>query len=130
MFGTLDFIYLPAPEIDKAITYYVTVLGAQLIWKVRHENVVVAQVRVNDSGPGLLLASHLKGLVAILIYRVQNLQETMNALAQRGWQPDQEPFEIPHGPCVTFTDANGQRFALYQLVRPDADEHFKGRFDD
>ena len=35
--------------------------------------------------------------------------------------------EIPHGPCATFTMAAGQRYAVYQLVRPDAAHMFDGR---
>jgi hypothetical protein len=37
--------------------------------------------------------------------------------------------EIPHGPCATFTMEAGQRYAVYQLVRPDAVHLFDGRID-
>jgi hypothetical protein len=37
--------------------------------------------------------------------------------------------EIPHGPCATFTMEAGQRYAVYQLVRPDAVYLFDGRID-
>jgi hypothetical protein len=37
--------------------------------------------------------------------------------------------EIPHGPCATFTMEAGQRYAVYQLVRPDAVHLFDGRVD-
>ena len=129
MFSSLDFIYVPTPDVPSAIDYYVSVLGAELVWRIRDGETVVASVRVSETGPALLLASHLAGNVPILIYRVARLQAMMAELRSRGWQPEGEPFEIPHGPCVTFGDPSGQRFALYELVRPEANEHFRGRLD-
>jgi hypothetical protein len=38
--------------------------------------------------------------------------------------------EIPHGPCASFRAPGGQRFAVYELVRPGAAEYFTGRIDD
>jgi hypothetical protein len=90
---------------------------------------VVASVRVDAGGPQLLLANHLEGTVPILIYRVTNLVDTVAEMRDRGWVPDTEQFEIPHGPCITFRDPNGQRFALYELVRPEANRFFAGRVD-
>ncbi|MGH2705641.1 MAG: hypothetical protein ACRDJ4_11265 [Actinomycetota bacterium] len=37
--------------------------------------------------------------------------------------------EIPQGPCASFRAAGGQRYAVYQLVRPGVDQHFLGRID-
>lgn len=129
MFGSLDFLYVPAPDVNAAIQYYVRVLGAELIWEIHDEEAVVAQLRLSESGPALLLADHLEGSVPILIYRVEDLDATVAALRSRGWQPDSAPFEIPHGPCITFRDPGGQRFALYQLVRPEADAYLRGRHE-
>lgn len=49
-------------------------------------------------------------------------------MGARGWTRG-EVFEIPHGPCCTFTASGGQRLAVYELTRPGATEHFLGRFD-
>ncbi len=38
-------------------------------------------------------------------------------------------FEIPHGPCCSFTTPGGHRIAVYELTRPEAARHFDGRFD-
>ena len=111
------------------MAFYVDVLGAELVWRIRDGETVVANVRVNATGPALLLANHLEGDVPILIFRVDNLKKLTAALRRRDWKPDGEPFEIPHGPCAELRDPSGQRFALYQLVRPEADAHFAGRFD-
>ena len=129
MFESLDFLYVPTPDVVRAVEYYVSVLGAELVWRVRHNEAIVANVRISPTGPALLLANHLHGNVPLLIYRVLDLDAVVATLKSRGWQAESGPFEIPHGPCVTFRDPSGQRFALYQLVRPEANEHFKGRFD-
>jgi len=129
MFGTLDFIYVPCHDIDEGLDYYVKQLGAQLGWKVRDGATTVASIRLNPDGPQILLADHLEGKVPLLIYRVADLNAVTTDLSKRGWQPDGPAFEIPHGPCITFRDPNGQRLALYELVRPEANRVFAGRID-
>jgi len=37
--------------------------------------------------------------------------------------------EIPHGPCASFTGEDGQRFAVYELIRSEAVSFFDGRID-
>jgi predicted enzyme related to lactoylglutathione lyase len=129
VFGSLDFIYTPAADVDRAVEYYVSVLSAELVWKIRDGQTVVAHVRLNAGGPAVLLANHLDGDAPIHIYRVDDLKATIADLRARGWTAERGPFELPPGPCVTFRDPNGQRLALYQLVRPNANEHFAGRND-
>ena len=129
MFGPLDYVYLPTPDLDRALAFYVATLGATLDWKIRHFGTVVARVRISPQPPALLLAAHLAGPVPLLIYWVDDLDGVMADLRARGWQADGEPFEIPHGPCVTFRDPSGQRFALYQLLRPEVNAEFTGRID-
>jgi hypothetical protein len=65
----------------------------------------------------------------ILIYRVERLETTTAALRARGWVPESGPFEIPNGPCCTFRDPTGVRFAIYENQRPEVDHEFAGRFD-
>jgi len=38
-------------------------------------------------------------------------------------------FGIPHGPCASLRSPGGQRLAIYELTRPEADERLPGRFD-
>ena len=54
--------------------------------------------------------------------------ETLATLRARGLT-DVKELEIPHGPCASFVAVGGQRYAVYQLVRPDADAHLAGRVD-
>lgn len=90
---------------------------------------VVACLRPPGSGPDLLLSGHLEGDVPILVYRVADYRSTVRHLRASGAGAVHE-LEIPHGPCAAFRMAGGQRFAVYELVRPEAAAHFDGRFDE
>jgi len=126
---SLDYLYLPAPDIDASISFYTEVLGGVLLWRVRDGSTWVAAVRLGESAPTLLLANHLERGSGLLVYRVKDLDAAQRALTERGWSIDGERFEIPQGPCVVFRDPGGQRFAAYQLSRPFMNTHFEGRFD-
>jgi hypothetical protein len=127
-FLSLDFLYVPSKDPARELAYYTETLGAQPLFRIKHEEAVVAAVRLSREGPLVLLAGHLEGDQPILIYRVASLPESMRALELRGWIPEDE-FEIPHGPICTFIAEGGQRLAIYELTRPEANSHFVGRFD-
>ena len=128
MFQSLDFVYVPTADVDDAVRHYLEVLGGQLDWKVRGMGTVVACVRLADSGPAILLSGHLEGRTPILVYRVADYGATVATLRAQG-QSEMRELEIPHGPCASFSAVGGQRFAVYELVRPGADAHFLGRVD-
>lgn len=128
MFLSLDFLYVPSKPPAAVADYYTNVLGGTLLFRVKAMGTEVAAVRLSEAGPLVLLAEHLEGTQPIFIYRVANLNASMRELNGRGWKRG-EVFEIPHGPCCTFTAEGGQRFAIYELTRPGATEHFMGRFD-
>jgi hypothetical protein len=127
LFGSLDYIYMPAADVDGEAQRYVDTLGAELSWKVRAMGTTVACLRVDETGPAILLSGHLRGTGAILVYRVQDYAATLRLLRQRNVTVHE--LEIPHGPCATFTMEAGQRYAVYQLVRPEAVHLFDGRID-
>ena len=127
MFGSLDYIYVPAADVDGEASRYVQTLGAELVWKVRGMGTTVACLRVGEPGPAILLSGHLQDPGAILVYRVQDYAATTARLRARGVAVHE--LEIPHGPCATFTTEAAQRYAVYQLVRPDAVHLFDGRID-
>ncbi len=114
---------------DSTVRHYVEALQADLIWKVRGMGTVVACVRVVGSGPDILLSGHLEGDVPILVYRVEDYAATLAHLHASGVDAIHE-LEIPHGPCASFRAAGGQRYAVYELVRPQAATHFDGRIDE
>ena len=127
MFGSLDYIYVPAADVDAEAERYARVLGAELAWKVRAMGTTVACLRVAEAGPAILLSGHLAGPGPILVYRVPDYAAAAADLRARRLAVRE--LEIPHGPCATFTMAAGQRYAVYQLVRPDAVHLFDGRID-
>lgn len=116
---------MPSRNVDADLKYYVDALGAEKVFNIKEMGTQVAQVKLGD-GPRLLLAGHLDGEVPILVYRVDKLKQAMKELIGRGWKKGQE-VELPHGPCCTFTASGGQRFAIYELVRPEADNFLGGK---
>ena len=83
VFGSLDYIYVPAADVDGEALRYVQTLGAELVWKVRGMGTTVACLRVGESGPAILLSGHLRGQGAILVYRVQDYAATVAQLRAR-----------------------------------------------
>jgi predicted enzyme related to lactoylglutathione lyase len=126
---SLDYLYLPARDIDTSIKFYTEILGGELLWRVRDGSTWVAAVRLAESAPTVLLANHLEPGSGLLVYRVTDLEAMQRALTERGWSIEGERFEIPQGPCVIFRDPAGQRLAAYQLTRPFMNTHFEDRFD-
>lgn len=129
MFLSLDYLYVPTGDVAAAAQGYVEAFGARLLWRVRGMGTMVACVRLADEGPAILLSGHLEGENPVLVYRVEDYQRSVDALRAGGIHPVAE-LEIPHGPCASFRAPGGQRFAVYELVRPEAATWFDGRFDD
>lgn len=127
-FEALDFIYTPSRDVARDLSYFESVLGADVVFAIDGMGTRVAAVRLTEAGPLLLLADHVEGDRPILVYRVSDLSAITKTLEARGWQPDLA-LEIPHGPCVSFTVPGGHRVAMYELTRPDAAGHFAGRRD-
>jgi hypothetical protein len=129
LFLSLDFVYVPTEDVDKTAAQYVGELDAELLWKVRGMGTTVACLRMSEGGPAILLSAHLEGPAPILVYRVTDYKAAVARLVATG-SDELHELEIPHGPCASFRAPGGQRFAIYELTRPDAAEHFMGRFDD
>lgn len=123
-----DFLYLPSRDVAKDLAFYTDVLGAQIVFAIEAFGARVAEVRLSDSGPRLLLADHLEGEAPVLVHRVEDLDAAVTQLERRGLSVEAR-FGIPHGPCATFSTPGGQRLAIYQLTRPETDPRFAGRLD-
>jgi hypothetical protein len=128
MFESLDFVYVPTADVDGTAAHYVDVLGGELLWKVRAMGTTVAAVRLSGEGPQVLLAGHLHGDTPILVYRVADYGRAVASLRAAGLH-ELDELEIPHGPCAAFRAEGGQRLAFYELIRPEANDHFVGRVD-
>ena len=129
VFESLDFLYVPALNIHESIRYYTKVLDGELLWKIHAYGVWVACVKISNKEPYILLADHIEKKDLILIYRVNNLDNTFSELRSRGWI-EEKRLEIPNGPCCTFRDPAGNHIAIYENKRPNVMEEFKGRIDE
>jgi hypothetical protein len=88
----------------------------------------VAMLRLTEGPPHILLTDHLEGDRPVFVYRVSDLAAALKDLKARGWKKAQT-FEIPMGPCCSFTTPGGHRIAVYELTRPEVAAHFAGRRD-
>lgn len=69
MFKSLDFLYVPAPDIESSVRYYTEVLGGDLLWKIHAYGVWVACVTLSKTKkPYILLADHISKNDVMLIY--------------------------------------------------------------
>jgi len=128
LFEQLDFIYTPSRDVGADAAYFVDVLGGRLTFAIEAMGTRVAMIELSAGPPRILLTDHLDGDRPILVYRVASLRQTTDDLAARGWERV-ATFDIPHGPCCSFRAPGGHRIAVYELVRPDVDDHFAGRRD-
>ena len=83
MFESLDFVYLPAPDLESSVDYYKNTLGGKLSWKIHAYGVWVACIVLSGEEPYILLANHLEKNDIVLIYNVSNLEKTVANFAQR-----------------------------------------------
>jgi predicted enzyme related to lactoylglutathione lyase len=127
-FAQLDFLYTPSRDVAADMDYFSRVLGARIVFAISDMGTRVAAVELTSGPPLVLLADHVEGERPILVYRVEDLKASLAAQLARGWIRE-STFEIPHGPCCSFTTPEGHRIALYELTRPDAPAHFEGRRD-
>ena len=127
-FEALDFLYMPSRDLERDLAFFTEVIGGVVVFAIEAFGARVAQMRLSEGSPRLLLADHLEGQAPVLVYRVGDLDSTLAELEQRGLELEGR-FGIPHGPCAAVRAPGGQRLALYELTRPQADEHLAGRVD-
>jgi predicted enzyme related to lactoylglutathione lyase len=116
-FKRLAYVYAGTSDFDGDLAFYKDVLGARLLWNVKDFGARVAAFDLCGE-PYLLIADHVNAPSKRLIYEVDDLDETIKDLTARGWKPDGGRFEIPDGPCVNFSDASGNEYAILQMSRP------------
>ncbi len=125
---SFDFLYMPSSDVARDLGYYRDVLGAEIVFAIEAFGTRVAQVRLVEGGPRLLLAGHLEGEAPVVLHRVDDLEATLADLRERGAVIEAE-FGFPHGPAAELRTPGGQRLAFYELTRPEADERLAGRMD-
>ena len=116
-FIRLVYIYVGSSDFEKDLDFYGKKLGARLVWNRRAFGARVAAFDLCGE-PYLLIADHVKAPSKRLIYEVEDLEEAVKVLKARGWSQQGESFEVPDGPCVNFSDASGNSYAVLQMSRP------------
>jgi hypothetical protein len=127
-FEQLDFLYMPSRDVAADLAYFTDVLGGRALFAIEGMGTRVAAIELTDGPPLILLADHVEGDRAILVYRVPDLTVALDELEERGWERE-HTFEIPHGPICSFRSPGGHRIAVYQLTRPEVADNFVGRRD-
>ena len=85
LFESLDFLYVPATDIQESVRYYTNILDGELLWKIHAYGVWVACIKLSNKEPYILLADHIERKDLILIYRVDHIDKTCSELKSRGW---------------------------------------------
>jgi catechol 2,3-dioxygenase-like lactoylglutathione lyase family enzyme len=127
-FISLDFVYVPSSDVAADLAFYRDVLGGEVVFAIEAFDTRVAEVRLAATSPHLLLAGHMEGEAPVLVHRVTDLEATIAALAERGFEVGAR-FDIPPGPAAELTTPGGQRIGVYEATRPEVYERFPGRFD-
>jgi hypothetical protein len=127
-FEALDFVYMPSRDVERDLVFFIEAIGGVLVFAIEAYGARVAQFRLSEGSPRLLLADHLEGQAPLLVYRVGDLDSALAELERRDLKPE-GPFDIPHGPCAAVHSPGGQRVAIYELTRPEADARLAGRLD-
>ena len=128
MFEQLDYIYMPSQDVAADVAWFADVLGGRLVFAIEAMGTRVAMIELTPGPPRLILAGHLEGERSILVYRVDDLEQSSAELRERGWD-EGHALEIPPGPVRSFSAPGGQRVAIYELTRPGVEKGFEGRRD-
>jgi predicted enzyme related to lactoylglutathione lyase len=128
MFEQLDFVYQPSRDVAADVEHYTSALGAEFVFAVERFGTRVAMVRLTPTSPGLLLAEHLDGDQAILIFRVADLEAAVQELDGRGGQIGGR-FEMPYGIGAQLVTPGPQRLAIYEATHAERGRSLAGRRD-
>jgi predicted enzyme related to lactoylglutathione lyase len=117
IFSKMAFLYVGSADFDADFHFYRNVLGATLVWGFDRFGAKVAAFQLGNS-PLILIADHLSAPSTMPIFEVDDLGLTVNQLTSKGWQADHKSIEIPNDTCQVFHDPSGNRYAIFENVRP------------
>ncbi len=119
---------MPSADVAADVRHFTDALGARLVFAIEAFGTRVAMVRMTPGAPSVLLAGHLEDDRPVLVFRVASLDAAVAAVEERGFEAGAR-FGIPHGPGCMLDAPGGQRIAVYERTRPEADERLAGRRD-
>jgi predicted enzyme related to lactoylglutathione lyase len=118
--GDLTYLYLGVDDVARAVTFYEAALGGSLVWRFRAFETDVAAVRLNRSGPLVLLAEHRPVPSCLPIWTVADLEVAIARLTASGFVNDGRTAGTPDGPVHVFHDPAGNEVGLLRADRPGA----------
>ena len=107
---------MPSRDVAADSEYFADMLGGRIVFAIEAMGARVSMIELTEEA--LAAAREL----------ARDLEGSLAELERRGWKRERT-FEIPHGPCCSFGTPGGHRIAVYQLTRPEVDDHFGGRRD-
>src|SRR3954454_17661163 len=119
---------MPSADVARDLGFYRDVLGAEIVFAIEAFGTRVAQVKLTDAVPRLLVAGHMEGEAPVVLHRVDDLEAAVEEFTERGAAVSGE-FGFPHGEAVQLRTPGGQRLGFYELTRPEADQRLGGRMD-
>ncbi len=117
----LRYLYVGSTDVPSDLAAWLLVPGTRLRWRFRHFGADVAAVDPG-SRPYLLLADHRPPGTVLPIYRVDDLEDAVTALAAGGWSATSGPVGTPEGPAHLLAAPGGLLMALLRVERPEAME--------
>ena len=106
LFTKIDCVRIPVTSLDAGIDFYSTKLNHQIIW--RTETSVGLQLK--DDKSEIVLYIEPAGLE--IDFKVDNVQDAIEAFVQAGGSIVTGPFEIPIGLCVVVRDPWNNEYVL------------------
>jgi hypothetical protein len=98
---SLDFLYMPSTDVARDLGYYRDILGGEIVFAIEAFGTRVAQVKISEAGPRLIVAEHLEGEAPVLLHRVADLDAALSELEGRGARIEAR-LGFPHGPAATL----------------------------
>ena len=90
----LAFLYMPSLDVAQDLEFYGVRLGPEIVFAIEAFGARVAQVRLSEHEPHLLLADHLEREAPVLVFRVDDLEADAQLAARRrcrGRRPLRDP---------------------------------------
>ena len=117
----LRYLYVGSSDTGRDVEAWLLAPGARLRWRFQHFGADVAAIDLG-ARPTVLLADHRPTGSVLPIYAVDDLDDVITALAERGWTVEAQGFGTPEGPAAVLRDPSGTELALLRVDRPTAME--------
>ena len=117
----LRYLYVGSTDTETDVAAWGQLPGAVVRWRFQQFGADVAAVDLG-SRPFVLVADHRPPGSVLPIYAADDLDATIAALGDAGWELELGPMGTPEGPACVLRNASGTAIALLRVDRPEAME--------